>query len=456
MFSFPRAFYPIGYTNAIPATLTSVGWNCLIVIEMHICGKVSLLTGLTTKNRTVQLLLVGLLVFWSLAAAPAQNDRRDKVQAAQANAVDALREEIARMPLADGLTVQDFLDRTCSADELDKTLQRSEQVGGPRWLDEQTCQVRLEISGTRVANALSRIATTRQKDSPISPDRLQFALRDWNNRTFAATGSSTGSAAVEDVAPASAVDPWAAIDEAVRRQAVIQARENAIQRVLESIRPIELTHGKTIGDSLSANDGALERAMTDYLAARPVTSVVFQGDLSVQLTLANPPTEFFDAFRATASAQKNLLLQVDESSWNHLRQQMLQQLAPAVGTGRLPDDKAAQPNPASMMLASPPDWVDRQIDAQGTAEPAGSKLLSARHAEIDARAKLEAQIDALKLTDTQTIAQAAKANPLIRDAVVRALRRARIYKSDYLSDGSVSVYMSLDLQDLWEELRRSP
>jgi len=422
---------------------------------MHICGKVSLLTRLTAKHRKFPLLL-GLLVLWSLAAAPAHSPRRDQVDAAQANAVDALREEIGRVPLTPNLTVQDFLDQTQGADELDKTLQRSEQVGGPRWLDEQTCQVRLEISGVRVANALSRIATTRQKDSPISAQQLQFALRDWNNRTFAATGSSTGAAAVEEAAPVAAVDPWAGVDEAARRQAVIQARENAIGRILESIRPLELADGKTIGDALSANDGALERAMTDYLAARPVTSVVFQGDLSVQLTLANPASEFFDAFRAAACAQKNLPLPKDEPSWNHFRQQMLQQLAPPVGTGRLPDEKAVRPNPASMMLASPPDWVDRQISAEGTAEPAGSKLRAARHAEIDARAKLEAQIDALKLSEKQTVADAAKASPLIRDAVIRALRRARIYKSDYRSDGSVSVYMSLDLQDLWEELRRTP
>lgn len=404
-------------------------------------------------------MLIGRLVPVCLAAgstSPAIDARRDQVDAAQANAIGALREEIGRMSLGNGLTVQDFLDQTGSADELDKTLQKSEQVGGPRWLDEQTCQVRLEISGIRVANALSRIATIRQNDSPISPEQMQFALRDWNRLTFAATGSSTGAAVVENAPPVAAIDPWAGVDESARRQAVVQARENAIGHVLESIRPIELADGKTIDAGLSANNGALERAMVDYLTARPVISVVFQDDLTVQLTLANPPAEFFDAFRNAAESQKNLSLPKDEPGWNRLRQQMLQQLAPTVGVGRLPDANAPAPNPAAMMLASPPDWVDRQIDAEGTAEPAGSKLRSARHAELDARAKLEAQIEALKLTEQQTIGDAAGQNPLIRDAVVRALRRARIYKSDYHSDGSVSVYMSLDLQDLWEELRRTP
>lgn len=409
-----------------------------------------------TRIRTFQLLLAAMLAFGCAAVGYADHPRRAQVDAAQANAVDALREEIGRLPLADNLTVQDFLDQTSSSDELDKTLQRAQQVGGPRWLDEQTCQVRLEISGTRVANALSRIATTHQKNSPISPDQLQFAMRDWNNRTFAATGSSTGAAAVEDAAPVSAIDPWAAIDESARRRAVIEARENAIHNVLESIRPIELTKGKTISDILSANHGALERTLTDFLAARPVTAVVFQDDMTVKLTLANPSPEFFDAFRDAAQAQKNLPLPADEQGWNQLRQRMIEQLAPAVGIGRIPDEKAVRPNAASMMLANPPDWVNRQIDAEGSADPAGSKLRAARHAEIDARVKLEAQIDALKLTDTQTIAQAAKQNPLIRDAVVRTLRRARIYKSDYRSDGSVWVYMSLDLQDLWEELQRTP
>jgi hypothetical protein len=404
-----------------------------------------------------RLLLAGLMAMFCLAAGPASDvARRDQVDAAQANAVQALHEEIGRMPLAQGLTVQDFLDQTCSSDELDKTLHRAQLVGGPRWLDEQTCQVRLEISGAHVANTLSRIATIKAKKSPISSDQLQFILRDWNNRTFAATGSSTGSAAVEDAAPMAAIDPWASVDETARRQSVIQARENAIGRVIESIRPIEWSTGKTVGELLSANDGALERAMVDYLTARPVTAVVFQDDMTVKLTMANPGPEFFAAFRDAASAQKNLPLPADEETWGRLRDRMLQQLAPAEGVGRLPDEKGIPSHPATMVLSTPPDWVDRQLDAEGNAQPAGSKLRAARNAEIDARAKLEAQIQNLKLTDQQTLEQAAKQNPLIRDAVVRALRRARIYKSDYFADGSVTVRMSMDLRDLWEELQRTP
>ncbi|MCC6423711.1 MAG: hypothetical protein IT447_09565 [Phycisphaerales bacterium] len=392
-----------------------------------------------------------------MAAGPTSDvARHDQIDAAQANAVMALHDEIGRLPLAQNLTVQDFLDQTCSSDELTKTLLRAQQVGGPRWLDEQTCQIRLEISGTLVANTLSRIATIHGDKSPISSDQLQFVLRDWSGRTFAATGSSTGSKTIEDAAPIAAIDPWASVDESARRQAVVSARENAIGQVLESIRPIEWPAKKTLGELLSANNGALDHAMTNYLAARPVTAVVFQDDLSVKLTLANPAPEFFDAFRDAALAQQNLSLPTDQPSWNTLRETLIKQLAPAEGVGRLPDEKAIPHNPATMILTTPPDWVDQQIDAEGRADPSDSKLRAARHAEIDARAKLEAQIENLKLTDNQTLEQVAKANPLIRDAVVRTLRRARIYKSDYFSDGSVVVHMTLDLRDLWEELQRTP
>ena len=68
----------------------------------------------------------------------------------------------------------------------------AQMIGGPRWLDDQTCQVRLEISGTRVAAALVQIANVNATKTPIAPDLLAGRLKEWDNRTFSATATSTG------------------------------------------------------------------------------------------------------------------------------------------------------------------------------------------------------------------------------------------------------------------------
>src|SRR4051812_46686893 len=72
---------------------------------------------------------------------------RPQIAAATAEAVANLRDAIERTPINQRVTVGDFLRRTGSQDELNRALQRAELVGGPRWVDDDTCQVQLEMSG---------------------------------------------------------------------------------------------------------------------------------------------------------------------------------------------------------------------------------------------------------------------------------------------------------------------
>ena len=100
----------------------------------------------------------------------AQDLVRATVDAATRDAVESLLEEIGRLSLSGRVSVGKLLRDTSSFDELRKTLRQSEQVGGPRWTDDRTCQVQLQVSGTRIATALSRIAAANPDRSPLSPD----------------------------------------------------------------------------------------------------------------------------------------------------------------------------------------------------------------------------------------------------------------------------------------------
>src|SRR5205809_2616479 len=100
--------------------------------------------------RRLKFILILLAAGAGIASARAEEPRTegaarvtDQVAAATANAVDKIRADVEDEWLAPNLTVADFLDRTGSVDELTSTLRRAEQIGGPRWLDDQTCQVKL-------------------------------------------------------------------------------------------------------------------------------------------------------------------------------------------------------------------------------------------------------------------------------------------------------------------------
>src|SRR5260221_658912 len=79
----------------------------------------------------------------------------------------------------------------------------------------------------------------------------------------------------------------AEIPDRVERVAVTPpatARADAIGRVIDSIKPIELSRGKTVGDALANAD--VRAALNDWLDARPVTRVDYRRDMQVELFLA--------------------------------------------------------------------------------------------------------------------------------------------------------------------------
>src|SRR4051812_36409997 len=87
--------------------------------------------------------------------------RRAQVSAANADAVEALRRDVFGASMTPDMTVEQFIQRTDSRDALDKAIRRAEQIGGTRRLDDQTCQVRLQLPGTEVADAIVQVAEAK-------------------------------------------------------------------------------------------------------------------------------------------------------------------------------------------------------------------------------------------------------------------------------------------------------
>ncbi len=179
--------------------------------------------------------IVALTAAMSFAQLP--DPKREQAAAATARAVERLRVQIAAEPVGRGVTVGDMLDATGGNDTLVKTLQRAQMIGGPRWLDDQTCQVRLEISGPRVAAALVQIDNVNPRKSPIAPDLLAGRLKQWETRTFSATATSTGAAAVDQVRPVDEGPAWAQVSDPSRQQAIAAAKKNAIADVILAMGP---------------------------------------------------------------------------------------------------------------------------------------------------------------------------------------------------------------------------
>ena len=378
----------------------------------------------------------------------AQESRREQISAATSRAVEALRNQISQEPVGRNVTVGDVLAATNGAGTLRKTLCRAQMIGGPRWIDDQTCQVQLEMGGPRVAAALMQIVAANPEKSPIPADVLEVRLHDWDNRTFSAIGTSTGAAAAQNLRPVIDGVAWANVPDDARQQAIAAARQQAAHAAIDEIKPVALANGKTVGDVLAA-DAAVKSAIEKWIAARPVTQVEFRDDLQVRVTLATNSDELLDAIR-DAGKKNDVLAQLDDATWTRVRNDF----ATAVSPTSRGSARAGEPVPgkAHALPAEAPSWINDQRSADGVGSEPRSPLKAARAAEAEAQDKLRAQIEMLPLARGLSIGDAAKQDARLNEAVDRAIVRARLSKPEYQANGSARVRATLDLGTLWEEI----
>ena len=138
--------------------------------------------------RWMAVIILGLVL--PISALAGDDARQAKVDAATQNALSGMMADVARQPITPKLAVRDLLNSTNGADALMDTLKQADQIGGPRWIDEQTCQVQLEIAGQKVADRLVKISTAAGERSPVKAQTVRSAVRNWGRRTFTAVGSS--------------------------------------------------------------------------------------------------------------------------------------------------------------------------------------------------------------------------------------------------------------------------
>ena len=388
-----------------------------------------------------------------------------QIQAALDAAVAKLLANISAENLSPEMTVGEFLHRTGSRDILIKTLQqRPELVAGPRWTDAQTCQVKLQISGQRVLATLKQIAADNPRSTPLTPEALDRAAAAFRGHDFEAVGTSTTGLPMGELRPSPDNKAWKNVSDADRAEAVAAARRDALAHVLDSLRPVHLgssATSPTVGEVLKKP--AIFEGITQWFAQQPVTQAQFGREMQVELVLAVTPEQMLAALRAQIAADAGDLKDLDlpnagdEAAWSRIGQDFSRHFAAPMGRGTIPTD-ISPPSPS--LPAAAPAWAETHAQASGTAAMTGSKLRSALSAETIARRKLREEIDALPLSQRQTIAQAATQDARLRrvlDRIVADEKKAKITQTEYdEAHGKVTVHVSLELRELWDELRDQP
>jgi hypothetical protein len=407
------------------------------------------------RNGNILPLLLAVVLIAPTGSVRARQDdpRRAQIAAASSNALERLRQDVLSARISPNLTVEDFIRRTGGKEDLDKILRNSQQIGGPRWIDDNVCQIKLEISGEQAAAGLVEIARAKGENSPLSPEALSRELRGWRGRTFAGTGSSITFEAIKRFETHQRA--WEGIDEQARQQVLGQARQDAVRRALDSVREIELSSGLTVGDALRRPQVA--QRMSQWFENRPIKTVSFTENLQIDMTLGAPADEAFDAFLAAVQGAPDVKLPQDDQALRRLREQFVSMMAEPQGQASLSQRTTPAPQPEPQQIEIPaqaPAWVVREVplDAEGTASVGKTPLQVLRSATQVATVNLRAKIGALPLREDLTLDEAARGDPRIARALDRAMVRARTFKVDHHPDGSKTVRVSLDPREVWAEL----
>jgi hypothetical protein len=263
---------------------------------------------------------------------------------------------------------------------------------------------------------------------------------------------STG--ATDHLRPPPEQTAWRGVPDAAVCAAVKEARQDAARKVIDSLGSIELSpRGPRLDKTLA--DAKVRADLETWLMNRPVTSVNFQDDMAVRVTVAVEGEPLWNELLAAAGERDDLGFPRDDQSRFDVRREVLRRVQPTVGralakTGGAP--AVAVQRHAVAIPRDPPRWVVDQVDARGSSKAVNGRLKTARAAEAVARDRLRGRIEALSLSRNLTLGDAAKRDDRVRGAIDRAVERARPRKVNYLSDGGAEVSFSLDLRDLWYEL----
>jgi hypothetical protein len=365
-----------------------------------------------------------------------------EVQAAILSARAELRGQILAASIVPGMSVKSVTDRD-PAFSIDDIVDTAEQVGQPRWVEDRIVQVRLQVPASKIVDRLGTGPADR-RDPRLTPAQLDRLGKDWRNRSFQATGQAIPVSRIESLVAQAQPAAWVGVPQAERANAASRAHASAAGTVVSAASNIRVGPSETIDQSFKTD---ARDKLSIWAMALPATRVVLRDDRQVEVAL----------YVDRDGLEQQLMAVVNDGTLSSsekvesLKAGIAQ--VPSIIVGRaavqVPQNIAAS---APFVLKGVPDWASDPLVAEGASARTTSRLQTARQAERNAQAALRESIIKLKLNDDLTVGQAASSDPRVTAAVDRVVDRARVYQVDYHADGSATVRVSVDANDLLDEL----
>ena len=434
------------------------------------------------------LLLAGaMLVVWSAPAlGQAASDARKAqnkllaYRAARADGIRKLAERINGLFITSETTVKDFVAESDTINTAMRAfLTGVREKSKPKWMEDGTCEVVMEVTIEEVIVALKQMCTKYYKG-----DKFKVAMFDkmtvTNKRKIlreTGMGAPRPDLAEEDLVPVgeaglasmtnlrgAARGYWMArCTGRGRLMAVRAARLDGLRRLSERIYGLMITSETSVRDFVAESD-EIRTAMAAFIRGAREHGIRYHADeliveVEMEVTLRQLlvnlkswRTKYYKGDRVRVRDFEQLIVKAKDKK---IRE---------TGMGVPPEkylvaEKVTVVEKAVMALgAKAPGWVSDTMRSVGRAamdaenpNKAQAKLMAFRAAELDARRKLAEQIDGLMITSRTSVRDFVAENDEIRTAMLTFQQGGSVVKDSQKlqADGTAEATVEIDLKPLW-------
>ncbi len=410
-----------------------------------------------------------------------QKKAQNKLLALRAARVDGMRklaERIRGLRITSETTVQDFVTESDTIETAMRAwLSGMREVGKPKYYEDGTCEVTMEVTLVDVVMTLKQIHNRYYKGSKFKANDFEQITVTNKEKIIRVTGQGAMRDDLEDkgeLMDATKVEAgrlpmndrarayWMAhCTGRGRLMAERAARVDAMRRLAERIKGVVVSSNTTVRDFVAESDDINVNMETFLRGAREIGVRYHEDELIVevemQVKLATVLMDFKSWTDTHYKGDRVKIRQLEE-----LIVKTKEDLIKETGMGIPPEKylKGVEGGALTVLAVAQqaPPWMNQKLRATGNAaidtenaNAAQAKLMAFRGAELDARRKLAEQINGLMITSNTSVNDFVTQNDEIRTAMLAFQQGAQVIDSSkkMLEDGTVQIDVEIELRPLW-------
>lgn len=402
-------------------------------------------------------------------------------RAARADAIRKLAERIKGLHITSETTVKDFVTES---DKIQTAmvayLSGMKESSAPKYMEDGTCEVTMEVTLVDVITTLETIHKAVYKGDKFKVQDFEKMTQTNEIKVIKETGTGAPRPESDTAVPVTGDRPLDSLENLTgkakqywlanvmpqgRLMAVRAARVDAMRRLAERIKGVQIASNTTVKDFVAQSDDVNVRMETFLLGARE-NSITYHDeelivDVEMQVKLRTVYANLKQWGETHFKGDRGVIKQMEE-----LTVTSEDIIVKETGSG-VPPEKylrgQAQMSPMATMVAQNklPDWISQTLRANGNAaidihneNKAQAKLMAFRAAELDARRKLAEQLDGLQITSNTSVRDFVAQNDDIRTAMLSFQQGAHVVDGSQklMEDGTAQVVVEIELRPLWDSI----